>query len=315
MNLTNRGSSTIVGCRNWKDTIIIPPLKGDNKMDSNKVTTYVIQQKKKAGQKITMLSAYDYPTASLLEKTGIDIIWVSEALGPIGLGYKNVFQVTMQDIIHHVRAVARAVSRPFILATMPFLSCDINSQLAVEHAGSLIRAGVDGVEIEAVDTKSIDIIKTVIEAGIPVIAHIGLTRKTTALTGRYRIEGKKSEAAKRMLQDALDLERIGVCAVVLECVPDRVAKLITERLEIPTIGVGAGKDCDGQALITQDILNLFDKFVPKFVKQYADISKYIGDALEQFRKEVEEEKFPDPGHSFTIKDEEFNKLMDNLKTD
>ena len=281
-------------------------------MDSKKVTTYVIQQKKKTRQKITMLSAYDYPTASLLDKTGIDIIWVSEALGPIGLGYKNVFQVTMQDITYHVQAVARAVSRSFILATMPFLSCEINPQIAVEHAGSLIRAGADGVEIEAADTKSKDIIETVIEAGIPVIAHIGLTRKTTALKGRYQIEGKKTEAAKRMLQDAFDLERIGVCAVVLECVPDRVAKLITERLEIPTIGVGAGVDCDGQALIAQDILNLFDKFVPKFVKQYADISKHIGNAFKQFRKEVEEEKFPGPDHSFTIKDEEYNKLMDDL---
>ncbi len=284
-------------------------------MDSNKVTTYIIQQKKITKQKITMLSAYDYPTASLLEKTGIDIIWVSEALGPIALGYKNVFQVTMQDISHHVQAVARAVSRPFILATMPFLSCEINSQLAVEHAGSLIRAGADGVEIEAVDTKAKDIIGSVIEAGIPVIAHIGLTRKTTALKGRYRIEGKKAEAAQKMLQDALDLERIGVCAVLLECVPDRVAKLITERLEIPAIGVGADVYCDGQALIAQDILNLFDKFVPKFVKQYADISKNMGDAFEQFRKDVEEGKFPGPGHSFAIKDEEFDKLMDILKTD
>lgn len=280
-------------------------------MISDKVTTYTIQQKKNSGKKITMLSAYDYPMASLIEKAEIDIVWVSEALGTVGLGYKNVLQVTMEDVLHHVQAVARSVTRPFILATMPFLSYEISPHLAVKNAGSLVRAGADGIEME-VDKQTKDIIKSVVEAGIPVITHIGLTRKTTSLKGRYQIQGKKATVAQRIIQDALDLQEIGVFAVLLECVPDRVSKLVTESLKIPTIGVGSGIYCDGQALISQDLLNLFGKFVPKFVKQSVDLSQIIEEAFRQYKEDVEKGKFPDRSHGFQIKDEEFGKLVDIL---
>lgn len=281
-------------------------------MTSEKVTTYTIQQKKKTGERITMLSAYDYPMASLIQKAGIDIVWVSEALGTVGLGYKSALQVTMKDILHHVRAVARSVTRPFILASMPFLSYEIGPQLAVKNAGSLIRAGADGVIVEADDTKTKDIIKSIVEAGIPVIAHIGLTRKITSLKGRYQVQGKEAKVAQRIIQNALDLQEIGVFAILLECVPDKVSKLITESLEIPTIGVGSGVYCDGQALISQDLLNLFGKFVPKFVKQYVDLSQIIEEAFKQYKEDVEKEKFPERSHSFQIEDEEFSKLVDIL---
>lgn len=281
-------------------------------MTSEKVTTYTIQQKKDRGKKITMLSAYDYPMASLIEKAGIDIVWVSEALGTVGLGYKSVLKVTMEDVLHHVRAVARSVTRPFILASMPFLSYEIGPQLAVKNAGSLIRSGADGVELEADDRQTKDIIESIVEAGIPVMAHIGLTRKVTSLKGRYKIQGKEATGAQRIIQDALDLQEIGVFAVLLECVPDRVSKLVTESLKIPTIGVGSGIYCDGQALISQDLLNLFGEFVPKFVKQYVDLSQIIEEAFKQYKKDVEIEEFPDRSHSFRIEDEEFSKLVDIL---
>jgi 3-methyl-2-oxobutanoate hydroxymethyltransferase len=280
-------------------------------MNLDKVTTYTVQQKKNTGKKITMLSAYDYPMASLIEKAGIDIVWVSEALGTVGLGYKSVFRVTMEDVLHHVRAVARSVTRPFILASMPFLSYEISPQLAVENAGSLIRAGANGVEVEA-ETQTKDIVKSVVEAGIPVVAHIGLTRKITSLKGCYQIQGKEGAGAQRILQDTLDLQEIGVFAVLLECIPDRVSKLITGSLKIPTIGVGSGIYCDGQALISQDLLNLFPKFVPKFVKQYVDLSQIIEEAFKQYKEDVGKEKFPDHSHSFQMEDEEFGKLLDIL---
>ena len=281
-------------------------------MISKKVTTYIIQQKKNTGKKITMLSAYDYPIVSLIEKAGIDMVWVSEAVGTVGLGYKSVLQVTMEDILHHVRAVARSVTRPFILASMPFLSYETGYQQAVENAGSLIRAGADGVEMEADDGRAKDVIESVVEAGIPVIAHIGLTRKVTSLKGHYQVRGKEATEAQRILQNALDLQEVGAFAVLLECIPDRVSKLITESLKIPTIGVGAGIYCDGQALISQDLLNLFGKFIPKFVKQYVDLSQIIEEAFRQYKEDVEKGKFPALSHSFRIEDGEFNKLVDIL---
>ena len=193
----------------------------------------------------------------------------------------------------------------------PFLSYEMSSQLAVKNAGSLIRAGADGVEVEA-DTETKAIIKSIVEAGIPVIAHVGLTRKVTSLKGRYQVQGKEGASAQRILQNALDLQEIGVFALLLECIPDRVSKLITENLEIPTIGVGSGVYCDGQALISQDILNLFGKFVPKFVKQYLDLSQIIEEAFKQYKKDVEKGKFPDCSHSFPIEDKEFGKLVNIL---
>jgi len=218
----------------------------------------------------------------------------------------------MKDMLHHVQAVARSVTHPFILASMPFLSYEISSQLAVKNAGSLMRAGADGVEVEADDKQTEDIIESIVEAGIPVIAHIGLTRKVISLKGRYQIQGKEATVAQRILQHTLDLQEVGVFAVLLECVPDRVSKLITESLKIPAMGVGSGIYCDGQALISQDLLNLFGKFAPKFVKQYVDLSKIIEEAFKQYKEDVEKGKFPEPSYSFPIEDEEFSRLVDTL---
>lgn len=273
-----------------------------------KVSVSLLQKKKITGEQITMLTAYDYPLAKFIDRAGIDIIFVSDALGMVGLGYKNTLSVTMEEMIHHTRAVSRGVSSSFIVACLPFM--DYNTTQEAQHnARRLVKeGGADAVEMEG-GPEVVKVASSVIEAGIPVMVHIGLTRKIYSKQGKFQVQGKDAASALELLELAMNLEEVGVFAVSLECIPDRVAQIITERLSIPTIGIGSGPYCDGQGLVSQDLLGLFEDFVPKFAKQYTYLANDILQALVLYKAEVEGLKFPTPKHSFSINNEEFEHLQ------
>ncbi len=272
-----------------------------------KVSISSLQKKKYSGKQITMLTAYDYPIAKIIDNAGIDIVFVSDALGMVGLGHKNTLSVSMDEILHHTKAVNRGISKALIVACLPFM--DYNTeQEACSNARRLVKeGGADAVEMEGGD-EVLKIAGAVVEAGIPVMVHIGLTRKLYSKQGKFQVQGKNALSALKLLELAKKLEAVGVFAVCLECIPDRVARLITESLSIPTIGIGAGLHCDGQGLVTQDLLGLFDQFIPKFAKAYANLGGDILQALALFKADVEGLKFPTKEHSFGIDDEEIEHL-------
>jgi len=277
-------------------------------MEKKKVTITDLQNKKRDGKKITMLTAYDYPMARLVDDAGIDVILVGDSLGMVVLGLDSTVPVTMDMMIHHAMAVRRGTKYAFLIGDMPFMSYQISKEEAIRNAGRFMKeAGCDAVKLEGGD-EVMDVTIAIVNAGIPVLGHLGLTPQTVSKLGGFKVQGKDAEGANKILEQALKLERAGCFAIVLECVPDQVAKLITEKLSIPTIGIGAGRDCDGQVLVTNDMVGLFDRFVPKFVKQYVKLSTVISEGLKKYKDEVEKGVFPDSSHSFSIKDEEIKKL-------
>jgi 3-methyl-2-oxobutanoate hydroxymethyltransferase len=274
-----------------------------------KVTIFDLQAKKRRGEPITMLTAYDYPTALLVERAGIDIILVGDSLGMVVLGYEGTVPVTMDEMIHHAKAVRRGASSPFLIGDMPFMSYQASISQAVANAGRFLQeAGMDAIKLEG-GRGMVPTIKAIINAGIPVMGHIGLTPQSASLLGGFKVQGRDAASAKAILDDALALEEAGCFAILLEAIPDRLGKAITERVSIPTIGIGAGPHCDGQVLIFHDLVGLFEGFKPKFVKQYANLFAEIGQALERFKEDVEEETFPAPEHCYTIPDEEWAKFL------
>jgi len=267
-------------------------------MDRKKITIPDLRAKKAGGKKITMLTAYDYPMARLVDEAGIDCILVGDSLGMVVLGYDSTVPVTMDEMIHHSKAARRGTRYAFLIGDMPFMSYQVSKEEAIRNAGRFMKeAGCDAVKLEG-GYEVLDVTKAIIDAGIPVLGHLGLTPQTISKLGGYRVQGRDAQAAKKILDQALKMEEAGCFAVVLECVPDEVAKLITEKLNIPTIGIGAGVSCDGQVLVTNDMVGFFDRFVPKFVKQYVKLSVSILDGLKRFKDEVETEKFPGKEHSF-----------------
>jgi 3-methyl-2-oxobutanoate hydroxymethyltransferase len=277
-------------------------------MERKKVTITDLQAKKRDGKKITMLTAYDYPTARLVDEAGMDSVLVGDSLGMVVLGYDSTVPVTMDEMIHHAKAVRRGIKYAFLIGDMPFMSYQISKEEAVRNAGRFMKeAGCDAVKLEGGD-EVIGVTKAIVDAGIPVLGHLGLTPQTISKLGGYRIQGKDAGSAGKILDQALRLEAAGCFAIVLECVPDKVGKLISERLKIPTISCGGGPYCDGQVLVTNDMVGLFDRFVPKFVKQYIKLSPMILDAFRKYKEEVESGKFPGSEHSFAIKEEEMGKL-------
>ena len=277
-------------------------------MERKKITITDLQNKKRDGKKITMLTAYDYPMARLVDDAGIDVILVGDSLGMVVLGLDSTVSVTMDMMIHHAMAVRRGTKYAFLIGDMPFMSYQISKEEAIRNAGRFMKeAGCDAVKLEGGD-EVMDATIAIINAGVPVLGHLGLTPQTVSKLGGFKVQGKDAKGANKILEQALKLERAGCFALVLECVPDKVAKLITEKLSIPTIGIGAGRDCDGQVLVTNDMVGLFDRFVPKFVKQYVKLSAVISDGLKKYKDEVEKGIFPDSGHSFSINDEEIRKL-------
>ena len=277
-------------------------------MERKKVMIGEFSAKKRDGRKITMLTAYDYPMARILDDAGIDAILVGDSLGMVVLGYDSTVPVTMDEMIHHSKAVRRGTKSAFLIGDMPFMSYQISVEDAVRNAGRFLNeAGCDAVKLEG-GLEVVGVTRAIVDAGIPVLGHLGLTPQTVSKLGGYKVQGKDHESALRILDQALSLEKAGCFAVVLECVPDKVAKMITGRLKIPTISCGAGSYCDGQVLVINDMLGLFDRFVPKFVKQYLKIAVLAKGAVEKYISDVEGGIFPAKEHTFSIKDEELKKL-------
>ncbi len=277
-------------------------------MERKKLTIPDIQKKKQEGRKITLLTAYDYPSGRLIDEAGIDIILVGDSLAMTVLGYESTVPVTMEEMIHHAKAVKRGVKYALLVGDMPFMTYNIAEKETIRNAGRFIKeAGCGAVKIEG-GTEMTGVVKTLVRAGIPVMGHIGLTPQTATQLGGFRVQGKDAGSAQRLLESALALEKAGCFAIILECIPDKLAKLITEAINIPTIGIGAGPYCGGQALVTNDMIGLFDRFTPKFVKKYADLWPLLSNAFKRYRDEVESGKFPSEEHSFTMNEEELKKL-------
>ncbi|HNX91579.1 MAG TPA: 3-methyl-2-oxobutanoate hydroxymethyltransferase [Candidatus Omnitrophota bacterium] len=267
-------------------------------MNKDKFTVLDFRKKKETGSKITMLTAYDYSMAKLIDASGVDAILVGDSLGMVVLGYDSTVPVTMEDMIHHTKAVRRGTERAFLIGDMPFMSYQASDEEAIRNAGRFVKdAGCDAVKIEWCEHAP-GRAQAIYRSGISVIGHVGLTPQTIGQLGGYKVQGKDAESASHLLDSALALEKAGCFAIILECVPVELSKKITARLKIPTIGIGAGSDCDGQVLVTYDIVGYFDKFVPKFVKQYTNVNSAITEALRSFKKEVETGAFPDDAHSF-----------------
>ncbi|KPU27177.1 3-methyl-2-oxobutanoate hydroxymethyltransferase [Caloranaerobacter sp. TR13] len=277
---------------------------------SEKFTTASFLKAKAEGRKITMLTAYDYSTAKLLDEVGVDSILVGDSLGMVMLGYENTLQVTIEDIIHHTKAVSRGVNRALIIADMPFLSYHVSIEDTIRNAGRLIKeGGAHAVKLEGGEN-IIDKVKALVSAQIPVCGHLGLTPQSVNVLGGFKVQGKSIENAKKIIEDAILLEKAGVFAIVLEAVPEPLAKIITEKISIPTIGIGAGRYCDGQVLVLQDMLGMFSDFTPKFVKKFRDLGKEIRDGVKEYIKEVCEGTFPEVKHTFKMSQEVVDKLKD-----
>jgi len=273
--------------------------------ERTKITVPKLQQMKQEGRPITMLTAYDYPTALLVDRAGIDVILVGDSLGMVVLGYESTLPVTMDEMIHHCKAVRRGARYALLVGDMPFMSYQSETYEAVKNAGRFLKeAGMDAVKLEG-GRDYVPVVEAIVRAGIPVMGHIGLTPQFIARLGGFKVQGRTAQAARALLEDARALEAAGCFALVLEAIPDRVAARITDAVRIPTIGIGAGPHCDGQVLVTHDLIGLFDRFVPRFVKQYTNIARQISEALAQYRQEVLDGTFPGPEHRFTIKDEEW----------
>ena len=278
-----------------------------------KVTISDLQAKKDQGQRITMVTAYDYPNGVLVDKAGIDIILVGDSLAMVVLGYENTVPVTMDEMILHCQAVARGAKHPLLVGDMPFMSYEVSIQEAVRNAGRFLKEGkMDVVKLEGGQDRA-EVTQAIVKAGIPVMGHIGLTPQTISKLGGFKTQGKSVESAVKLVKDALALQEAGCFSIVLEAIPDRLATLITKKIKIPTIGIGAGAGTDGQVLVLHDMLGLFDRFTPKFVKKYANLSETGVKALQQYVDEVEKGVFPGPEHVFTVKDDVYEALVQEVE--
>jgi 3-methyl-2-oxobutanoate hydroxymethyltransferase len=274
-----------------------------------KITTSTLRDKKQRKEKITMLTSYDYSLASMVDAAGIDMILVGDSLGNVILGYDNTLAVTMDDMVHHTKAVVRGSKNAMVVADMPFLSYHISIEESVRNAGRLIQeGGAQAVKLEGGGVERVDTIKAILDAQIPVMGHIGLTPQSVNQFGGFKIQGKDLESAKKIIEDAKALERVGVFSIVLEGVPTKLAQRITEDLSVPTIGIGAGQYCDGQVLVINDMLGMFAGHIPKFVKKFANLQPLIIEALQQYKEEVEAGTFPAQEHGFSIQDEVLERL-------
>ena len=273
-----------------------------------KNTVATLQQQKLDGDKITMLTAYDYSTAKLVDECGVNTILVGDSLGMVMLGYEDTLSVTMEDMIHHTAAVTRGAKNALVVGDMPFMSYQTSVYDAVVNAGRLMKEGrCQAVKLEG-GASVCPQIKAITEASIPVVAHIGLTPQSVNAFGGFKVQGKSEADARRLIEEAKAVEAAGAFAIVLECIPAKLAKLITESVSIPTIGIGAGADCDGQVLVYQDMLALFSDFKPKFVKHFANAGEVMKQGFTDYIKEVKEGTFPAAEHTFKIADDSINKL-------
>ena len=273
-----------------------------------RTSTASLKEKRLKQEKISMLTAYDYSTAMLVDEAGIDMVLVGDSLGMVFLGYENTLSVTMDDMIHHTKAVVRGTRNAMVVGDMPFLSYHISVTEAVRNAGRFVQeAGAQAVKLEG-GQERIATVKAILDAQIPVMGHIGLTPQSVNAFGGFKVQGKDLETANRLIQDAKALDAAGVFAIVLEGVPAKLAQRITAEVSVPTIGIGAGLYCDGQVLVINDMLGMFKGHIPKFVKKFANLEPLIIAALREYKREVEEGTFPGEEHSFTINDDVLQKL-------
>ncbi|PLT28357.1 3-methyl-2-oxobutanoate hydroxymethyltransferase [Peribacillus deserti] len=268
---------------------------------------------KQQGEKIAMLTAYDYPSARLSEEAGVDMILVGDSLGMVVLGYDSTLPVTVEDMIHHTKAVKRGAPNTFIVTDMPFMSYHLSLDETLKNAARIMQLGnADALKVEGAD-EVVEKISALTKAGIPVVAHLGLTPQSVGVLGGYKVQGKDAEAASRLMEDAIACEKAGAIALVLECVPYQLAEMITNALSIPTIGIGAGQFTDGQVLVYHDVLSYGVDRLPKFVKKYGNAGELVREALGQYIKEVKEQAFPERIHSFTMAEEEVEALYGGKK--
>lgn len=277
-----------------------------------KVTPLTFREKKAAGQPISVLTAYDVSMAQAVDEAGLDAVLVGDSLGMVVLGYENTLPVTMAEMLHHCRAVARGARRALRIGDMPFLSYQVSAEEAVRNAGRFLQeGGMEAVKLEG-GRERLPAVAAIVGAGIPVMGHLGLTPQSVHLLGGFRPQGRTAEAARRLLADALALQDAGCFSMVLESIPARLAAHVSQRLSIPTIGIGAGVGCDGQVLVTHDLLGMFPRFTPRFVRQYADLHAEMVKAFGAYRSEVEARAFPTDEHSLTMTDDEWGEMLRSL---
>ena len=282
------------------------------KQSRKPVTTRTVARKKRRGEPITMLTAYDYPTAMAVDQAGIDSILVGDSLGMVVLGYENTLPVTMEDMLHHCKAVARGAETALLVGDMPFMSYQVSIEQAVRNAGRFLQeAGMHAVKLEGGSERA-GAVQAITSAGIPVMGHLGLTPQSVNALGGFAAQAKTVAAAKKLIDDAMILQDAGAFSIVLESIPAQLAELVSKKLEIPTIGIGAGLGCDGQVLVTHDLLGLFDRFTPKFVKKYTELHEIIGAAMSAYRMDVERRAFPEEQHSVYMKDETWEQLLEEI---
>ncbi|AVX19311.1 ketopantoate hydroxymethyltransferase [Carboxydocella sporoproducens DSM 16521] len=263
-----------------------------------RITTTKLKKMKESGEKITMLTCYDYSTAVLLDEAGVDVLLVGDSLGMVILGYDSTLPVTMAEMLHHTRAVARGAKQAMVVGDMPFMSYQVSCEEAVRNAGRFLQeAGAQAVKLEG-GREVVPQIRAIVQAGIPVMGHLGLTPQHVHRLGGYSVQGKEDAARQQLLEDARLLVEVGVFAIVLECVPVDVARMVTEAVDVPTIGIGAGPYCDGQVLVTQDMLGLYRDLTPRFVRRYASLQQPVKEAVQAYIQEVKAGSFPGPAESF-----------------
>lgn len=273
-----------------------------------KNTVLTFKQAKEKGEKLSMLTAYDYSTAKLIDEAGVNSILIGDSLGNVILGYEDTISVTMEDMIHHCAAVARGAKNALIVCDMPFMSYQTSVYDAVVNAGRLMKEGrAQAVKLEG-GKEVCPQVKAIVDAGIPVCGHLGLTPQSINAFGGFKVQAKTEAAAKKLIEDAKAQEEAGAFAMVLECVPAKIAELVTEKVSVPTIGIGAGNVCDGQVLVYQDMLGMFSDFTPKFVKRFADIGTIMRDAFAAYDREVKAGTFPEEKHEYTVSDDVLEKL-------
>ncbi len=280
--------------------------------ERKKVTTRLIQAMKTRHEPITMLTAYDYPTAMVMDQAGVEIILVGDSLGMVELGYESTLPVTMEDMIHHCKAVSRGAKYALLVGDMPFMSYQTTTSEAVRNAGRFLQeAGMNAIKLEGGSERA-ETVRAIVNAGIPVMGHLGLTPQSIHKFGSYRPQGRDAEAAYKLLEDAQSLQEAGCFSLVLESIPGRLAELVSQYLDIPTLGIGAGVGCDGQVLVTHDLLGLFERFTPKFVKQYAHLASEMRNAFSAYKEDVKAKVFPGPEHTVDMNDEEWRSLQEKL---
>jgi len=277
-------------------------------MGNKKTSILEIQQAKSEGRKLVMVTAYDYPFGLLADQAQVDLVLVGDSLGMVVMGLNATVEVTMEHMIHHIKAVVRGCKGPLVIGDMPFMSYNTSIREAIHNAGRLMKeGGCDAIKLEG-GVNFAPTIEAIAKAGIPVQGHIGLTPQTASALGGFKMQGKDAAAAKQIMDDARAIEKAGAFSIVLEAVPAPLGKLIAEAVKVPVIGIGAGPDVDGQVLVTHDMIGLFDKFVPKFVKQYAQIRAIILEAMKSYKEEVQKMAFPGPEHSFKMPEETLTQL-------